>query len=197
MIKQIYRILSCTILLSISSWVQGAIIPIDLNDFVAGYTVDVSLSGNSAAITEDTVISFAILENDPFLGDPEVIIAASQRSLMFSYDFIEASGNDDVFSAELFDADSGFELYFFELESSAVGTVLFDLSSLIGTTLGLRFRLDDFDSLSGGVDSLVTISDLRLVDPDTVSVPEPSTLSILALGFLFSLGISRRKRFNS
>ena len=166
------------------------IIPIDLNDFFADPTVTVALDGSMATIAEDPGFFTVLLANDPGLGDPEVIIAARGRLLEFEFDFVEPAPNDEEFGAFVTDASTGFSLgpafeFFTDMPSS--GTVSFDLTSLVGTTLGLQFQLSSLFA-DAACDSTVTVSDVRLVDPDVI--PEPYTLALLALG----VGVLVRRR---
>ena len=86
-----------------------------------------------------------LLVNDPGFGDPEVIIAAVGSELRFAYDFTAAAGDAEEFGAFLIDAATGLSLgaaFEFFIDSPAMGLVTFNLSSLVGTTLGLQFQLE-------------------------------------------------------
>lgn len=172
---------------------RAAIIPIDLNDFFADPTVTVSADGTSASFTEDP--GFAVLLiNDPFFGDPNVIIAGVGNMLIFDFLFSEAAGNDDEFFAAVLlgstgsSAGPGFE---FSTQDSASGMITFDLSSLIlEPFLGFEFSMVSFD---GGGNSTLRVSNMRLVTPD-VSVPEPSAIFLMLAGLLASQMVARRKK---
>ncbi len=173
--------------------------PIDLNDFFSDPTVIVEVDGSSAKLSEDLTFAEVILSNDPFLGDPEVIIAAVGRSLKFDFDFMEGAGNDDEFGAFIIDPATGGSLgtpfEFFTSDTSS-GTVTFDLSSLTGTSdLGLQFDLLAFDFAS---DSMVTVSNVRLVDPaNPPAIPEPSTILLFGTGIAGLAAMRYRKNINA
>jgi len=160
---------------------------IDLNDFFffPGDPVIVAADGSSATIGEDPFFSPITLSNDPFLGDPEVIIAGVGVSLFFDYDFMEGiSGEDDEFGAFVIDPLTGLSLglgfEFFTVDTSS-GTGVFDLTGLAGTSgLGLQFQLSALAGDSGLL-STVTISNVRL---ETASVPEPASLLLLSIGIV-------------
>ena len=67
------------------------ITPIDLNDFlfIAGDPVSIAPDGSSATLGEDAAFSSIPLFNDPFFGDPEVVIGGPLVELKFEFDFSE------------------------------------------------------------------------------------------------------------
>ena len=167
---------------------RADIIPIDLNDFFADPTVTVSADGSSASFTEDPGFN-VLLANDPFFGEPEVIIAGLGTLLIFDFVFDEAAGNDDEFFAGVLGAD-GFPVFGFEFSTgdSSAGTVSFDLSTLIAEAfLGFEFSVLSFD---GGGDSTLLVSNMRL--ETVVVVPEPPALFLMLTGMLALLGVTRR-----
>ena len=83
----------------------GHATPIDLNDFLADPEVAVAPDGTSAVLSESAFVSQVRLSNDPFAGDPEVIVAAPSTFLRFEYDFVEGPGDDDEFLADTRDQD--------------------------------------------------------------------------------------------
>ncbi len=175
-------------------------IPVNLNDFFADPTVSISSDGMSAVFTEDPTISSVLLSNDPGLGDLEVIVASAGAILSFDYDFIEGpdgvsddGGNDDKFSAFLLNGFTGDMIFGFDFSAieESSGTVSFDLTSLVGMTLGMQFELL---SLGGDLafDSMLTISNLDL-STNVTTVDEPSVLIPLLMGLL-ALHLRKRVR---
>ncbi len=173
----------------------AAIIPINLNDFFADPSVTVNAGGTSASISEDPLLLSSLLANDPGLGDPNIIIPGVGTTLNFSYSFTEAAGENNEFGVFVVDgatggsAGSAFEFF---TQDSGSGTVSFDLTSLVGQTLGLQFSLS---ALFGdvGLDSLVTISNVFLQTSEVTSVPEPSTLLLFFIGFIYFLLLRSRR----
>ncbi len=155
--------------------------PIDLNDFYADPTVTVAADGSSAVMAEDSFFSLVILSNDPFLGDPNVIIPGVGVGLFFDYVFTEGAVDDDEFGVFVIDVATGlsagaaFEFY---ADASASGTQMFDLTSLVGETLGLQFELNAYDF---SLQSEVEISNVRL---EMIAVPEPSILLLMVMGLI-------------
>ena len=82
-------------------------------------------------------------------------------------------------------AISGFD---FSVDESGVGDVSFDLTSLVGSFLGLQFELGSYDAF---FDSTLIVSNVMIVAGDVVPVPEPSTPVLFSLG-LFALWYSRK-----
>ena len=180
--KPLMALLLLTGLLISQAGRSTTITNIDLNDFVASNAVTIN-SPSSAIIEEDTFSAVSFLSNDPFFGDPEVIVAANNRSLFFDYNFSEGSSNVDEFFAFVIDPVSGISLgpgFEFFADSSSSGTISFDLTSLVGLTgLGLQFELNSFDNSL--LDSNVVISNVRLVD---AMVPSPAALPLILIGIL-------------
>ena len=177
------------VLLLFSSAAAAAMI--DLNDFFADPTVTIVPDGSSALMEEDLGFSTVVLENNPTLGDPEVIVAALGTGLYLDYAFQEAAGETDSFLVELLDAMTSMALgpaFVFSSDVTSMGTILFDLSTLVGSQLGLRITLIS-EPGDIGVDSTLTVSNLRL-DPLTPmgnGLPLPGTMWLL----LFGLGAAR------
>lgn len=175
-----------------SAYVTAAVAtPIDLNsiNFFADPTV--SLDGSSALMAEDSFTP-VIFQNDPGFGDPNIIIPQAGFALMFEYDFIEGGGEDDEFGAFILNSigDSAGPAYEFYTDETGSGTISFDLTGLVGQTLGLQFQLGAFLG-DQGVASTVLISNLRI--EEAAVIPEPSTIFLLGLGLLSTAGISRKK----
>jgi hypothetical protein len=175
---------------------EAAIIPIDLNDFFTFDDPDVSISvdGTSAHFVEYEFATFLRLSNDPFVGDPNVILPAADTLLNFDYEFNEAAGGNDSFSAFLFDADVGIFggiLETFDVFDTQLGSFSFDLSSYVGLSLGLEFELADFDPSGGALGSTATLTNLALT---TTSAPMPLPPTLwLFLGGLGVLAVSGKR----
>jgi hypothetical protein len=184
---------SILLLLGVPAKASASVIDINLNDFFADPSVTVAADGSSALMEEDPTLSFVLLVNDPFFGDPNVIIPGPGTQLIFDYNFSEGIGGDDQFRASVFDSDTGLTPSGFEFltADSSSGTVAFDLSGLIGTTLGLQLELSSLFT-DTGIGSWVDLSNVRLETPD-VSVPEPSALLLFIVALL---GLTVAARLN-
>ena len=161
-------------------------VPIDLNTFVADPATAVSVTpdGSAATLTEDPSTFDVLLVNDPGFGGPEVIVPRPDVFLSFAYDFVEAPGNDDAFVAFVLDAVTGGSVgppFEFATQETSAGTVVFDLSGLVGASIGLQFTLVSLEPEFFGT-SEVTVSDVRVE-----GVPEPPALLLLAGGLIVGL----------
>jgi hypothetical protein len=168
-------------------------IAINLNDFFADPTVTVAADGSSAFFAEEPGFSTVSLSNDPGLGDPNVIIPGAGIGLFFDYSFVEAAGEDDSVFQFVLDGVTGGSLgamFEFSSTASSSGTVFFDLTSLVGTQLGLSFSLQSGVADTGS-NSTLTISNVRL-DP-IAAVPAPIALVNLLLG-LGGLSVFRKRK---
>lgn len=170
-------------------------VAIDLNDFFffPGDPVIVSADGSTATIGETSGVSPIILANDPGLGDPEVIIAGNNVGLQFDFTFTEGVGEDSAFSAFILDASTGTSVgpgFNFLANSSSSGTVLFDLTTLVGLTLGLEFDLFSFEApalaLTGSSVVISNVSLESLVAPEVIPIP-PAPLLMGLSGLLLLL----------
>lgn len=164
--------------------------PIDLNllFFEPGTPVSIAADGSSATLAEDPGVFAVFLSNVPGFGDPHLVTAAAGARLEFEYEFDEGVENSDTFHFALLDGLSGDPLDLFNLfiGESGNGTASFDLSTLVGTLLGLQFELVP-DELDGErADSVVRIANLRIETPTTV-VSEPGSLLLLALAIAMAL----------
>jgi len=190
MMKRLFPAILFVALTSISSPALADLI--DLNDFWADPPVTVSADGRAADFVEDFSLVSVLLSNDPFLGDPEVILAeigGVGQVLSFDYDFLEPAGNADEFGAYVIDTSTGLSAgaaFEFFADSTASGSVSFDLSSLAGKELGLQFALNAYDMAT---DSTLTISNVEL-NP----VPVPGAILLAGLGLGTSAGILRKRR---
>ena len=173
---------------------SASAVMIDLNDFFADPTVTVAADGSTAFFEEDPDFFLVSLVNDPWFGDPDVIIPGPDQILSFDYDFM-LGGPDDVdeFFAYVLDASTGLSVgsaFEFLVDVTSSGSVSFDLSSLAGLTLGLSFELASLDDFDFG--STLLISNLD-ISPASTEVPEPGTLGLLFAGLLLG-GLSRVRR---
>jgi hypothetical protein len=174
-----------------SGAVFSATVQINLNDFSPidpSDPVIISADGSSATISEDSALFSVILVNDPFFGDPNVILPGASVSLKFDFNFDEPVANSDEFGAFLFDAETGFtpdpaSSFEFFTESPGSGTISFDLSSLTALTLGLQFQLSSLPG-DAGFDSSVIISNVRLV-----TIPIPSAILLFGSALISLAGL--------
>jgi len=79
--------------------------------------------------------------------------------------------------------------YEFFIQAAGSGTVSFDLSGLVGSTLGLQFQLSTLPG-DAALSSKVTISNVRL---EPLAVPEPGS-GLLILGGLCGLSLAQAYR---
>jgi hypothetical protein len=176
-----------------------AAMPIDLNstNFFAEGPVTFNADGSITIAESDTELPFLV--NDPVgnvsgaTPNPEVIVAGANQGLYFDYNFVEPAGNADLFSASLFDADTGDPISpaLVDLTDPGSGTAFFDLSGLVGTTLGLELILD-FDFFNDtDFTSTVTLSNLRIDPLPQGSAPAPGVPLLLGTGLL-AIGLGRR-----
>lgn len=171
----------CALLLSISFVGRDAYaVPINLNDFFADPTVAIAADGYSAVLSEDPFFTPILLANDPGLGDPNVIVPGVGFQLMFDFDFSEGVADDDEFGAFVLDGatglsvGAGFEIF---IQNTSSGSVSFDLTSLVGQTLGLQFQLSALPG-DAGLGSTLTLSNVRI--EGAIGIPEPSSLTLAA-----------------
>lgn len=195
-LKHCYSMVLITIVGFISFEATAASIPIDLNSFTGDPEVTITFDGITAEFVESEFSTVVLLTNDPFLGDPFVIVPGPSTLLTFDFAFNEAIGDDDSFSAYLFLAQDGpidGVLDQFSANSTQTGMVSFNLdpyhvpSTGEALELGLQFEL--FDSSGGSLDSTASVSNLTLTQ-----VPIPAAAWLFASGLLGLTGISRRMR---
>lgn len=195
-------ILLMTLACLITSEATAASIPIDLNNFVPfpddpapNEKVKIASDGSSADFKESIDSAIVLLTNDPFVGDPFVIVPGPSTFLTFDFTFDKATQDEDTFSAYLFLAQDGplsGVLDQFSVSNTQAGTVNFDLSDYVAgqevLVLGLQFEL--FDLTGGSLDSTATISNLAL----TQVVPIPAAIWLFGSGLLALTGIARRMK---
>lgn len=172
---------------------------VDLNNFFffPGDPVAISSDGATADFNESPTASPVVLSNDPFLGDPGIVIPSFSQFLRFDFFFVEPPSNDDEFFAFLFDGVTGASFgsaFEFSTTATSSGTVSFDVRSLAGQTIGMQFSLNSLPGDNGFTDSILTVSELRVgaVEPPAY-IPLPASLPLLA-GAMAGLGLIARRR---
>ena len=184
-------VLWCGVASAVMSTAAFAVpVQVDLSKFTAfGSAITVASDGSSALLSEDPAQFAVFLFNDPSMGGPDLITPSSDTFLLFDYGFDEASGNDDIFQAYLYEVGNYPSLPTFEVTTSNYGTVALELTDYLGKTLGLDFVLvsNDFD-----LGSSVTVSNVRLEQrsPTPVQVPEPWVDHLFGLGLVLMWWLS-------
>jgi len=175
---------------------HAASIDIDLNDFLA-VNVFVELDGSAALLLETGVGIDPRLDNNPILGDPNIIIPGVGVSMLFDYRFFDGPDNDsDEFLAYLYDASNpgapnyGFPIpgFEFSVTSDSSGTVEFDLSSLTTLILGMKIILREDLGDSSAPDSSVIIENMRLT-----AVPAPAAIWLFGSALIGFVGFGKRR----
>lgn len=190
-----YKYLLAMILTGFSYSLVAA--PVSFNDFFVNGDIDISADGTTATFYESLASTEQSLINDPFFGDPEVIVAEDNTFLNFHYVFTLGDANEsDAFSARLFDWTTGDFLgasFEFFVTDSSEGDVSFDLTELVGMGLGLQLDLLSLPG-DGGISSLLVLSDMemkyKLTGP--VALPLPTPLLLITLGGLFAWSLRRQ-----
>ena len=197
--KHIINISAILALVCLGNTTFAAPILINLEkNFYYDDPVEFEDDGYTAVLNENAQYATVLLSNDPFLGDPNVIIPGENTLLSFEYDFVEPdNGNNDEFVFFLFDSDTFEFIDEFFVSSSSNGSYSFDLSDYLGQTLGLQFELNPvlFDDpnnelADSALDSTVRISNM-LLNTVATPVPEPSTTFSFLLGGLLLLLVKR------
>ena len=188
--------LACALFISLSSSATFADV-LDFNSFTVGpelSVVTINPAGTIATLTESTNFNISVLSLDPFFGDPDLIQEYEGSVLQFDYEFLFGPNDqNDRFAVNLFDADIGAfggSLFNQEITAPQSGSIIVELSSFVGLTLGIEFSLR---GPAGDVDkgSSVTLSNLEITDapppPEAqiVSVPMfPTHLNFVLLAAL-------------
>ena len=180
-----------------SATASATVIPIDLSGFyILGDSLSVSADGSSASFSEGFSLTQQ-LSDIPGYGDPNVVTATNGAYLQFDYNFNmpTSDGNVDSFHAGLLDGntgnllDSSYQTYIY---SSGSGQIQYELSSLLGDTLGLEFELvSEFGD--AGFTSTLTISNVQLVTKDVVATVPESGTGLLLLAGLLGMGLNQRR----
>lgn len=184
---KIGKLLTFVIVLGLSQSVFSK--PLSFHDFYADSAVSVNAQGDSATLREDAFLPTVQLANDPFFGDPAIIVPAAGSMLTLNFDFVEGAGGNDQFGAVLFDSDNQNVLDSFFADESASGLISFDLSAFVGRNLGLRLELSSFDFM---FDSWVSVFDPRL--ETAAAVPAPNGIFYLIATLLYFTLFRGRQR---
>ena len=181
---------ACALLL-VTAPAQAVVIDLNSTNFFADSTTFVL---GTAIMVESSVTADALLSNIPSLGEPEVIIAGVGTILSFDYSGFNPTDLGDTFTAYIVDSLTTFSVgapFEYTTTSAGAGSVSFDLSALVGTTLGLEFHLTS-SVYNATHPTTVTVSNLQLLEAPT-AVPEPGTMAMFGLG-LAGLGFARRRK---
>ena len=181
---------------------------LDFNSFTVGpeaSVVTINPAGTTATLTESNNFNVSVLSLDPFFGDPDLIQEYDGSVLQFDYEFLFGPNDqNDQFEVNLFDADIGVfggSLFSEQITSPQTGSIIVELSSFVGLTLGIEFRLQ---GPGGDVNkgSSVTLSNLEVTDApppsgaEIVSVPMLPLHLNLVLLLAFALVVNRYRGCN-
>ena len=196
----------CAFFLNLDNGLQAT--PIDLTVTSGGFAVSdpafVSFGpdNNDAVLTEDDLWGLTWLSNDPFLGDPGIVVSLNASNLTFDLAF-STSGNDS-FEVKLLDATGGAPLFslFHDGDALGPGSFFYDnvsidlvLLNLTGDTIGLDFSLvSGFTDLT--VDAVLTIANVSINETLT-PIPEPSTRLLVCLGMVAFIGYMRKETLHT
>lgn len=186
------------LLLAATAASAGTIIPFSSSGFSHDNNVRVPSPPDTLAVFKQSTSSNVVaLWNDPSptSAHQPLIVAQKRMILLFDYVLYEHgtdTGNAEQIWAGITDITDGTALggqYQFKADMFTSGTVAFDLSDLVGQTVGIRFEMrphpTTLDVLSNGH---LNVSNLR-----TTIVPVPAA-SLLALPPLCALLIWRASR---
>ena len=158
----------------------AAAIPVDLNTFTAdpASAVVIASDGSSATIYEDPSLMSVWFYND-------ALDVTDMLFLSFDYDFVEGMGNDDVLNAYLYDPSIGPSAVLADIfvEDTGSGSVMWDLTGISLTVVGLEFDLNAYDFAA---DSYATIANV-----DLTPIPEPASLLLLGCTLIGVAGARR------
>jgi len=164
---------------------------IDLNTFEAfpASNVDISIDGSSATFYEDIFYSPVSLENLSFQ------MPTDAKTLKFDYELTVALDNEDYFdfylgdtSAPLFSVGGFADSIIYDAPLVWNDTFEFDISAYSGSSTAMVFGFI-YGWEDWGTDSILTISNLEIVE--RILVPEPSTFILLVLGIMGIMSMRR------
>jgi hypothetical protein len=191
-------------LLLLPAVAEAGVIKFDTG-FTADPTVSIVSPDNTLAIFKqddgtsgDPDPKHVQLVNDPSAGDTVLISAKAGMLLAFDYELYEwprdgsgPTGNTETLWAGLLNANTGAKLggsYEFTADMGESGTVYWNLTSIAGKDVGIRFEMisSSSDPLTNGH---LNVSNLRIV-------PAPGALlsGLALLGAGLFLRIRRRRR---
>jgi PEP-CTERM motif len=176
----------------------GTATPIDMNllSRVPDAPVSISADGSQMTIREDDVNFNTLVWNIPEF-DPVLIVPAVGAVLAFEYDFFRAPDNAEIFHFNLLGSGGNLlEGFGFSLMQSGFGTFSLDLSGFAGMEwLGMQFEMiPDLFLEDAGLDSTLTIANLRIESIPALPVPEPGSFGLLLAGTAALALRARRRR---
>ena len=189
-----YKTMCLLISLGFSAVASSNLI-VDITDTSGGFYVsdiaDVSFNGlNNATLSENTAFGLTLLSNDPFLGDPGIMVPNNAQKLALDYSFF-TSGSDN-FELRVLDSSGGADYFSYFHDGTLfapgayTGAFELDLSALgwVSGPIGLEFSLvSNFNDST--FDASLDISNVMFLNNTTTPLPSPSGSILLLLGSLW------------
>jgi hypothetical protein len=174
-----------------------AAIPIDMNllETIPDAPVSITADGLQMTITEDEINFNTMVWHLPNFITPDLIVPKVGLTLAFDYTFHRAPDNAEIFNFYLTGTSgNGLDGFDLAVRESSSGTASFDLSSFAHMeALGLVFEMTpDLDLYDAGLDSFLTISNLRL-EQESVVLPAPDAFGMLLSSMIALVVLQRPK----